>query len=266
MEVTLHPTPRGRDVVREQVRIVGLGLRREALIAAAVLGIVTLVIVSEIVLGGAGIHFDADASFPISVAAFLFPFAVWRGERRFGPAFLWTLPVDRRRLALAKAFAGWVWLMAALTVFILWLLALALLSAATGVRTVTLFPFTGATAMYLLGSALVLGLRHPLRWLLGTVGVFFLLVILSEAGGRTANGELRIVAWSGLLRSAVYGPYGLDTLLSSGGFISAAEHAAAAWRTLPDLAQWATTTFLWLGAGLAALLAAASRHGERRRH
>ncbi|HEV8580115.1 MAG TPA: hypothetical protein VGX68_13675 [Thermoanaerobaculia bacterium] len=264
MQLILHPTPRGRDAVLEQVRIVGLGLRREALIAAVVLGIVTLAI--GIVRGGAGIHFDADASFPTSVVGFLFPFAIWRGERRFGPAFLWTLPVDRRRLAFAKVFAGWVWLMAALAVFVLWLLALAHLSAATGVRTVTLFPFTGATALYLLGSALVLGLRHPLRWLLGTMGMFFLLVILSDAVGRTENGELRMVAWSGLLRSAVYGPYGLDTLLSSSGFVSAAEHAAAAWRALPDLAQWATATLLWLGAGLAALWAAASRHGERRRH
>ena len=258
MQLTLHPTPRWRDVVREQVRIVGLGLRREALIAAVVLGIVTLAIGIEIVRGGSGIHLDADASAPTSVVAFLFPFAIWRGERRFGPAFLWTFPVDRRRLAFAKVFAGWVWLMAALAVFVAWLFALALLSAATGVRTVTLFPFTGATAMYLLGSALVLGLRHPLRWLFGTVGVFFLLVLLSEAFGRTANGELRMIAWSGFLRSAVYGPYGLGTLLSSSGFVS----VAAAWQALP----WATTTLLWLGAGLAALWAAASRHGERRRH
>jgi hypothetical protein len=273
MEVTLHPTPRGRDVVREQVRMVGLGLRREALIAAVVLGIVTLAVAGRIVRGGAGLLLDSDASGPISVAAFLLPFAVWRGERRFGPAFLWTLPVDRRRLALAKVFAGWVWLMAALAVFLSWLAALALLSGATAIPPTAvpqslrwLVPFTGATAMYLLGSALVLGLRHPLRWLLGTVGVFFLLAALSEALGRTGSGELRIVAWSGVLRWAVYGPYGLRTLLSSSGFFSAAEDAAATWRKLPHLAQWATATFLWLGAGLAALWAAASRHGERRRH
>jgi hypothetical protein len=49
-------------------------------------------------------------------------------------------------------------------------------------------------------------------------------------------------------------------------FFSAVQHAAAVWRTLPPLAQWAISTFLWLGAGLAALWAAASRHRERRRH
>ena len=272
MPSTLHPTPRGRAVVLEQIRLVGLGLRREAWIAAVVLGIVTLAIAIE-TRGGAWIQLDSDASAPISVAAFLFPFAIWKGERRFGPAFLWTLPVDRRRLALAKVFAGWVWLMGALAVFLAWLVALLLLSAATAIPPAAvpqslrwLVPFTGATAMYLLGSALVLGLRHPLRWLLGTAGVFFLLASLSAVLGRTESGELRIVAWSDGLRQVVYGPYGLDTLLSSSGFVSAAEHAGAVWGTLPDPARWATTTLLWLGAGLAALWAAASRHGERRRH
>jgi hypothetical protein len=268
MQLTLHPVPRGRDIVREQVRIVGLGLRREALITAVVLGIVTLAIVSEIVLGAAGMRFNSDSPFTANLVSFLFPLAVWKREKRFGPAFLWTLPVDRRRLALAKVFAGWVWLMTALAVFVVWLLTLSLLSDATAVQSVLwswLVRFPGATATYLLGSALVLGLRYPLRWLLGAVGVFLLLLTLNNALGRTENGELQIVAGLGVLRWAVYGPYGLDTLLSSSGFFSVTEHAAAVWRKLPGLAQWATTTLIWLGAGLAALWAAASRHGECRR-
>ncbi|MDQ2676367.1 MAG: hypothetical protein M3Y34_06115 [Actinomycetota bacterium] len=213
MQLALHPTPRGRDVVLEQVRAVGLALRPVALVAAVVLCIVTLTIVIEVVRGGAGIHSDSwDAT---SIIALLFPFAVWKREKRFGPAFLWTLPVDRRRLALAKVFAGWVWLMTALAVYILWLLAMALLPSAT-VLPVTLVPFTAATAMYLLGSALVLGLRHPLRCLLAIVGVLFLLYILNY-----------------------YGPYGSGL-------------------------SWAPATFLWLGAGLAALWAAVSRHRENR--
>jgi hypothetical protein len=34
---------------------------------------------------------------------------------------------------------------------------------------------------------------------------------------------------------------------------------------VPELADWRTATLLWTGAGLLALWAAASRHGERRR-
>ena len=239
MEVTLHPTPRWRDVVLEQIRIVGLSLRREALLVAVVLGVGTLVIGIEIAGGGPG--FDSDETFPTALISFLFPFAVWRGERRFGPAFLWTLPVDRRRLALAKVFAGWVWLMAALAFFVSWLLALGLLAHASPARTVMRLPLTATIAAYLLGSALVLGLRHPLRWLLGAAGVIFLLANFIE-------------------------PDSVWTLLSFSGSLTAAEDAGAARRTLPDLARWAITTFLWFGAGLAALWAAASRHGERRRN
>lgn len=236
MQQTLHPTPRGRDVVREQVRIVGLGLRREALATAVVLGIVTLVIGIDFVHGRAATWFDSDGEwFGIVLGSFFFPFAIWRRERRFGPAFLWTLPVDRRRLALAKVFAGWVWLMTALIFFGAWQLALAVLSGVTDAQIIPLVAFAGASTMYLFGSALVLGLRHPLRWLLGTLGVLFLLGMLRDA----------------LLR----GPYDLNALLSSSGFLSAVEHAAA---------QWAITTLLGLGAGLAALWAAVSRHRENR--
>jgi hypothetical protein len=236
MQGTLHPTPRGRDVVREQVRIVGLGLRPEALVTAVVLGIVTLVIGIDIVHGSGATWFDSDDDlFGIVLGSFFFPFAVWRRERRFGPAFLWTLPVDRRRLALVKVFAGWVWLMTALSFFGVWQLALAVLSGVTDAQIVPLAAFTEASILYLFGSALVLGLRHPLRWLLGTLVVFSLLGMLGEALRR--------------------GPYGFDALLGASGFLSAAEDAAA---------QWAITTFLGLGAGLAALWAAVSRHRENR--
>ena len=245
-EATLHPTPRQRDVVREQIRIVGLELRSVALVVAVVLGIVTIRIVADIVRGSAASWFDSDEWVGIGIMSFLYPFAVWRREKRFGPAFLWTLPVDRRRLALAKVFAGWVWLMTALAFFVTWQLTLALLSGVAGARTTSFAAFAGVTGMYLLGSALVLGLRHPLRWLLGTVGVFFVLGMLNEAIGRR--------------------PDTIDTVLISSGFHSAVRHAVTVWRTFPGLAQWAIATFLWLGAGLAALWAAVSRHGESRRH
>jgi hypothetical protein len=245
MEVTLHATPRWRDVVLEQIRIVGLSLRREALVAAVVLAVSTFMIVSEILGGGPG--FDSRETFPTALISFLFPFAVWRGERRFAPDFLWTLPVDRRRLALARVFAGGVWLMAALAVFVTWLLALALLARATPAYHVMRIPFIATIAAYLFGSAVVLGLRHPLRWLLGTAGVLFLLGTLSDLLSQPDDGEWRYVP-------------------GAGDFFSAVQQAAAVWYTLPDPAQWAITTFLWFGAGLAVLWLAASRHCERRRH
>jgi hypothetical protein len=258
----LHPTPRWRDAVAEQVRIVGLGLRREALAAVVVLVVATLPLLIDIARGRTG--FGSDESLPTTVFSFLLPFAVWRGDRRFGPDFLWTLPVDRRQIALARVIAGWVWLTAAVGAFVIWLLALALLSNVSPAATLMRIPFVATTAMYMFGSALVLGFRHPLRWLLGAVGVVSLLLMLGDAMGRTESGEWQVVAGSGVLRSAVDGPYGLRALLAWGGFFVPVRDSRAAWQSLPDLAQWAAATVLWLGAGLAALWAAVSRHGEHR--
>jgi hypothetical protein len=229
-----------------------------------------------------------------ALLALVFPIAVWRGEDRFGPGFLWTFPVDRRRHALTKVFAGWIWLMSAVALFVLWLLALTLLSGGSLLREETirvlsssvpapgafadpgavqtvrltpqplfwLTPFTAATGAYLLASALALGLRHPLRWIVGTALGLQLVVIAGDA----AN-----VEWpSRLLRALYAGPYGIDTLLSARTesvevwvTLSTGEHVHA-WRALPHLGQWATATLLWTGVGLVILWAAASRHRELR--
>ncbi len=249
-------TPRMRDVVLEQVRITGLTLRPAALVLALVFGIVTIPIVVDIARGTAGTWFDSREWRVIGIASFLCPFAVWRREKRFAPAFLWTLPVDRRSLALARVFGGWVWLMTSIAAFMIWQHTLAAISGVAGAKTAPLIAFAGATVFYVFGSALLLGLRHPLRWLLGTSGVFFVLAMLNEAIGRTESGQSRMFTSVGALRWAVYGPYGIDTLLGSRPLQSALEAASTG----------AIPTFLWLGAGLLALWAAASRHGERRRH
>jgi hypothetical protein len=254
MESTLHPTPRGREVVLEQLRIVALNIRPAARVVAIVLGIVTVLISIDVSRGSALTWFDSRDWFPLGLIASIYPFAVWQRDKLFRPAFLWTLPVDRTRLALAKVFAGWVWLMTALAIFIVWQHILVAIAGIAGARTVPLIAFVGTTATYLLGSALVIGMRHPLRLLLGTGGVFFLLATFNEALGRTQAGQSNMFAWSGVLRWAVYGPHGIDTILSSRAF-----HAIVD-RLSPYLIP------IWLGAGAIALWASLSRHGELRRH
>ena len=168
----MNPTPRFRDVALEEIRIVALSLRIVALVVLLVLASGTVVIVHEILRGGPG--FDSRETLPTALFSFLIPFAVWRHEKRFGPTFFWTLPVDRRRLALAKVFAGLVWTIAALAFFTAWLGTMALIARAPVLFMVSRVPLTATIAAYLLGSALVLGLHHPLRWLLGIAGVFML--------------------------------------------------------------------------------------------
>jgi hypothetical protein len=130
-----------------------------------------------------------------------------------------------------------------------------------------LAPFTSATATYLLASALALATRQPLRWIVGSV------IGLSLVYG---VGEAAKAAWLGnvlepLLESLFEGPYGLDALLTARttfldneATLSSGERVAV-WRAMPDVGQWATATLLWTGAGLVTLLAAAFRHRESRR-
>lgn len=240
-DARLHPTPRWRDVLLEQIRVVGLSLRTAAIVVALVLGIGAVIIGADIARGGRG--FDSNETFPTALIAFLYPFAVWRDNRRFKPAFIWTLPVDRRRLMLTRVLAGWVWFTAALIVFALWLLGLVLIAGASPSVHLMRIPYTATLLMYLFGSALVLGLRHPLRWLIGAAGLFALFGFVNQ-----------------VLRRA---PSALDKFFS-GSWLVAIDDAVRQVLWLTDGARWTFTTFVVAGAGLAALWAAVSRHKETR--
>jgi hypothetical protein len=253
----------------------------------AVVALATLLITIESLKTGEVIAFHPEHQMLPGIVGLLLPIVVWRGEERFGASFLWTLPVDRWRHALAKVFAGWVWLMGGVALFVLWSLALTLLSGGNilaeetrrvlnaAVETVRwtpepllwLAPFTSATATYLLASALALATRHPLRWIAGSViGVF-----LVSGVGDAANAVWLGNAFERLLESLFEGPYGLDALLTARttylnneATLSTGDKVAV-WRALPHVGHWATATLLWTGAGLVTLLAAASRHREGRR-
>jgi hypothetical protein len=298
-EAMLHSTPRLRDVLREQVSALGIMIKLPAVAAVVVATLATAFVVANLFDAGKPIDFAPQLSMLPGMAGLLLPIGVWRGEDRFGASFLWTLPVDRRRHALAKVCAGWVWLMAAVALFVLWLLALALISGGQIISESTirvlpssvvpapgmldpatlqsvrwmprpilwLVPFTAATAMYLLSSAFALGTRHPIRWLVGAVLAFFLVLGVAEA-----------TSWRWLLQAAnrvivaiTDGPYGVDSVMTgrteslhTETTLSTGEKVDV-WRGLPNLGQWAIATLLWTGAAVAALWAAASRHRERRR-
>jgi hypothetical protein len=293
-----HATPRLRAVAAEQVRVVGLSLRWLGVVALAVIAVITALILTEVLAAGRPIDFNPEQVMVPGPVALLLPIFIWKDEDRFGSAFLWTLPVDRRQHALVKVFAGWVWLMAAVACFVLWLLAMSLVSGdrvlaeelrgflpvspfpepgtidRSVIRTVRwapqpilwLVPFTAATATYLLGSALMLGPRHPLRWVVGTVLAFFLLLGIAEA----TSSRWLLNAPNQVLRPLFIGPYGLDAVLTArtdflkvGTTLTSGE-SAIIWRGFPNLGQLALATLLWTGAGLLALWAAASRHRERR--
>jgi hypothetical protein len=295
----LHPTPRLADVLREQVRAVALGLRLPALVVLGVLVLGSALAIAEFITGGGPVDFAPELSMVPGFVGLLFPIAVWKGEKRFGTSFLWLLPVDRRRHALAKVAAGWVCLMAAVLFFLVWLLVLALVtggnvfaeqtvqllpSAAipeartldpTALRAVRyapapllwLVPFTAASGTYLLASAVALGSRHPLRWI---IGVPLGILLVSALGAAAHIDALRFLA-SNLVEAVVESRYGLDALFTARAeslktaVVLSTGKTVSVWRGLPDVGEWALATLLWLGGGLAALLAAASRQRERQR-
>jgi len=292
---TFHSAPRTRAVLLAQIRAVGFAPRGPVLVAIAVVAVATLLITIESLKRGEVIPFQPQRQMLPGLVGLLLPIVVWRGEERFGTSFLWTLPVDRWRHALAKVFAGWVWLMGGIALFVLWSLALTLLSRgnihaeetlrvlrsisipASGtldpaaVETVSwtpkpllwLAPFTSATATYLLGSALGLATRHPLRWILGGVIALYFVTGVGDSANAVCLGSV--------FDSLFEGPYGLDTLLTARTTFLSIEATlsngdrVAVWRALPDVGRWATATLLWTGAGLVTLWAAASRHREGRR-
>jgi hypothetical protein len=296
---TFHSAPRIRDVLLVQIRAVGLAPRGPVLAAMAVVALAVLLITIESLNTGAVIAFHPEHQMWPGIVGLLLPIVVWRGEERFGASFLWTLPVDRWRHALVKVFAGWVWLMGGVALFVLWSLALTLLSGGNilaeetlrvlrsvsvspsgtldpaAVETVRwtpepllwLAPFTSATATYLLASALGLATRHPLRWIVGSVIGFSIVSGVGDAANAVWLGSVL----EPLLDSLFEGRYGLDalltartTLLNNEATLSTGDQVVV-WRALPDVGQWATATLLWTGTGLVTLWAAASRHREGRR-
>lgn len=299
MQPPLHATPRPRDVLLEQVRALGHALRVPALATAALAVVGTLLITSDILRRGVVIDFHPEHQMLPSVLGLLFPIGVWSGVKRFGADFLWTLPVDRRRHALTRVLAGWAWLMGVVAVFGLWQLALTLLSGGDVLAEETirvlpssspwgseptdpatlqsvrwpaqpvlwLVPFTAATGSYLLASALALGTRHPLRWVVGTVFALLLLGIV----GDVTKAKWLFGAPERLVELVFNGPYGMDTLFTARteslkvDVLLTTGERVIVWRGLPHLGDWVVGTLLWTCAGLVALWAAASRHRERRR-
>ncbi|MES2521936.1 MAG: hypothetical protein V4617_04475 [Gemmatimonadota bacterium] len=294
--------PRPRDVLREHLHAIGYALRVPMLIAVALGVLATIILAIQIGSGDLDYNFLTQPSVLPGVIGALLPVAMWLREERFGPGFLWTLPVDRRRHALLKTLAGWLWLMGGVTLFVLSLLVLALVSGGgvLPVQTMTTLtdalrlsgpvnpaalqtvqwtpgaliwavPFGSATALYLLASAIVLGIRYLLRW---AIVLVFLLPIATGAThliSRLSGNEWLADMPARALVQLVEGRFGLEALLTlrtwsldNRATLTTGERIHV-WSSIPDLADWRTAALLWTVAGLLALWAAASRHREERR-
>lgn len=295
-------TPPLRDVLREQVRAVAFTLRTPALVTAALLVVGTGAIALEFFRNGRGFDFAPESSMMPGMVGLLFPIVVWLGEERFGPGFLRTLPVEHRSHLLARTAAGWLCLVGVVATFVLWQLVVALATGGnvgatetvqllpdletaparldpaslrpvrwTPIPLLWLVPFTAATATYLLASALALAVRHPLRWIVGTLlGLFLVVGTVSELA-LTAGARDAALAPSRVLDSMLFGRFGIDALFTARveslhtSVTLTTGDVVTGWRALPDVGDWVAATLCWMAIALLALWAASARHRERYR-
>lgn len=294
--------PRQRDVLLEHLRAMGFGLRVPMLAAAFLALLVTVALAVQIASGDMEKHLLAEPSTLPGFIGALLPIAIWAREERFGPGFLWTLPVDRSRHALIKVLAGWLWLVAGLALYALCQLVLALVSEGGVVPVQTMYllstpihasvpldramlrlvqwapgpvvwviPAAAATATYLLVSAIMIGIRRPLRWVVGAVLAFAVSSFAIHTASRQLGMEWLAGAPERALVQLFQGRYGLETLLTLRTWsldtrvILTTGERIQAWSAIPNLAEWRIAALLWTSAGLLALSAAVYRHRELRR-
>ena len=272
----------------EQVRVVGLAVRPQAAGLALVLlaaGILRLLDVQD--SGGEASAFPIPPVLMIVLGA-LSPFAVWKGEQVFGHAHLFTLPVEKRRHALAKVLAGGLWLTLAVAAIQLALIGLALATGGSvgesetrmmagpgGVQDLVpvrwstpawqwATPFTTALVCYVIGSAFMLGAKYPLRWGTAAVAAFLGVGLLGEFGIVGGLPQL-------LFEQANMGPFGINQAIGVGvaNEIEGAPPAPGSnasmlvlWYSLPSLETWGRAVLAWAAAACIALWIAASRHRE----
>jgi hypothetical protein len=191
----------------EQFRAVGLALKTEAILfisALVVLGGIIIANAVRLVQAHAeghqlGFTYRAEGVIPIFVVALLIPFGVWRAEDPSRRAYHWSMPVARGPHTIAKLLSGWLWVMIAVTVYLLCIIAIGhILPAITGEAArpgVTpgwewVAAFTAATLGYLLTSIAVIGSNHPWRWIGGLVIGYSVLVAVLNAFGMPEAGRM----------------------------------------------------------------------------
>ena len=288
---TVERTPAFEAVWREQLRIAGLSIRREAVLAVTLLGLFCLgaVVMARVPALSALID-DELTNFRLDPAepgfgllglftALLLPLLVWRGERPFGDTPIWSLPVDHRRHALTKVAAGWVWLMALLGGALL-CVVLATLAGGGALGADEVRQLITDDARFFAGEAeATRAVPWTTRW-----WEWVLPFTSATAAYMFASALLLATAypyrWAVALYVVTVVPVGLtmeffeiDSLERGidlvGWFIGAEDFTrgvrlptgefARGWLLLPSAGMWAASAVFWIGLGVACVLTASAR-------
>ena len=293
---TVGRMPAMKAVWMEQLRVVGLAIRREGALAGLVATLGSIAVIgfsripalqamvngemSELVLSPG----DAGGSSLAVLMALLLPLVVWKGERRFGDTPLWSMPVDQRRHALLKLAAGWVWLLGILGAALVWATLTTLASGGSlGVNEVRLlvldpagaiagtpgavesvnwttpwwewaFPFTSATAAYLVASTLWLATARPVFW---AAGLWVAGVFVSGASVLVLDGaDIWDIDWMERATEFVAWYIGADSFTR---WLPLPRGGGEVWTLLPTANMWLASSAFWISLGLAGVLVASAR-------
>lgn len=260
-EARIAATPDVSAVLRAQVRFIGRALRPEFIALAVVLGLVTFMGLSFVILQGDAVDYPHELMMLVPLTAFVLPLRLWSTQRLFDRSDFWTLPVERQKHVLIRGAAGAVWVLGLTGLVVAWFSVLAAVSGGLAVGWGVggiwfyLVPFGAALVAYLAGSVLVVGLRYPVRWFVVLALVFFI--------GADMGPDRLVSAVTEVLGE---GALGLDTALTGGVGMWREQVESAGPATVvdpPAVGRWALALLFWIGLGLTLLGLASARHRER---
>lgn len=273
----VSPPSFGR-IVREQSVVMLRGMRLETGLILGFFALVSMLIATGAIDPVPTFEFAIVPITLMNLAGFALPFGIWRHTPAFGPSYFAAQPVERHDHMLARAAAGWLWTLGAMTLTLAWVwcvvwftggdLELAQtrpLATDPGGAPVVIrapgwalwSPYAAVTVAYLFGSAWVLGIRRPVVWLLGFAAACIVLAML-DSSGRAED----VLQW------LVIGPFGLDQLITGGletldtEVILADGRRRVVWSSLPRFKLWISAVGFWFVVSLSSFVVALLRPRE----
>lgn len=257
--IALHAAPSRSTVFGEQLRSVFLALRKESLAFVGVLlALAALAAYAALRAGndpreGMHLSYSVVATVPIALVALLIPFSVWRTEDPSRRAYHWAMPVARAPHTLIKLACGWIWMMCAVAVYLLWIVLVGLMIQAIrgsmgavhwAAAWTWLVPFTATTVTYLITSVAAIASDHPWRWVAGvTLGYFVLIAFLAV---------LQMHGTERALQTVTSGYYGL-----AAAAFGSVQHFGGA-----SVERWVGATLIWGGLSVIGVVLASNRRPE----